>query len=467
MAAAAGSPFETAPLILRRARALACSSSAAAALLREGIEATSAKLRVLPRGSRVRRLEAAEDARGKRRLRVAADGADGWLSEALVEAEPAADDGWPEVAAAPPWAPGDSLAPFLTTPVAFLDEALADVAGVGPADVVVDLGCGDGRIRSGPGATARRCGGVELDGALVDVARANVAARRLADVVDIVHGDLAADDDPQVAALLEAATLLTVFLLPEAEPAVEPIVRRHVARGGRALFLGWLPRGYERLPRILQTSLDPVPTVAAGDVEIGSIADAGRVGSITRFNDVIEQIVEDAIDADGRITDETMVEFGLAFQRSRRPEWVSFYIDYDALKRLLATAPWEFLAKLVQDIETCALHSLEEAGRIAALLRASRAEAGLEALLRLVAFVELNLVAVRKILKKHDKTFEPCTRAVARTAHMRLLESFERQWPALLRTGLIRGAPPRLAAECSRAVERCSAARACGVRWRR
>ncbi|KAK7253868.1 hypothetical protein SO694_00002839 [Aureococcus anophagefferens] len=59
------------------------------ALLREGIEATSAKLRVLPRGSRVRRLEAAEDARGKRRLRVAADGADGWLSEALVEAEPA------------------------------------------------------------------------------------------------------------------------------------------------------------------------------------------------------------------------------------------------------------------------------------------------------------------------------------------------------------------------------------------
>ncbi|KAK7253860.1 major facilitator protein [Aureococcus anophagefferens] len=105
-----------------------------------------------------------------------------------------------------------------------------------------------------------------------------------------------------------------------------------------------------------------------------------------------------------------MVEFGLAFQRSRRPEWVSFYIDYDALKRLLATAPWEFLAKLVQDIETCALHSLEEAGRIAALLRASRAEAGLEALLRLVAFVELNLVAVRKILKKHDKTFEPCTR---------------------------------------------------------
>ena len=160
-----------------------------------------------------------------------------------------------------------------------------------------------------------------------------------------------------------------------------------------------------------------------------------------------------------------MVEFGLAFQRSRRPEWVRFYVDYDALKRLLATAPWEFLAKLVQDIETCALHSLEEAGRIATLLHTSQAEAGLEALLRLVAFVELNLVAVRKILKKHDKTFEPCTRAVARTAHMRLLESFERQWPALLRTGMVRGAPPQLAAECSRAVERCSAARA-GLRVR-
>ena len=45
-----------------------------------------------------------------------------------------------------------------------------------------------------------------------------------------------------------------------------------------------------------------------------------------------------------------MVEFGLAFRRSRRPEWVSFYIDYDALKRLLATAPWEFLAKLVRAV---------------------------------------------------------------------------------------------------------------------
>ena len=83
----------------------------------------------------------------------------------------------------------------------------------------------------------------------LQLARASLATsercRQLGCVVDIVHGDLAADDDPKVAALLEAATLLTVFLLPEAEPAVEPIVRRHVARGGRALFLGWLPRGYE------------------------------------------------------------------------------------------------------------------------------------------------------------------------------------------------------------------------------
>ena len=45
----------------------------------------------------------------------------------------------------PTWVEGDSLAPYLGTPAAFLDGALG-LAGVGPGDVVCDVGCGDGRL---------------------------------------------------------------------------------------------------------------------------------------------------------------------------------------------------------------------------------------------------------------------------------------------------------------------------------
>ena len=251
------------------------------ALLREGIEATSAKLRVLPRGSRVRRLEAAEDARGKRRLRVAADGADGWLSEALVEAERVAELDWPEVAEAPPWAPGDSLAPFLTTPVAFLDEALADVAGVGPADVVVDLGCGDGRIPVWAGRHgARRCGGVETSLDPVPTVAAGDVVRAVSVIVEArADSRIRADLRPRlVDELLPARSPVRVelFIFSFSED-------RHVIRVARVQELPLPEKVVALLLRGLEGRGD-VPAHRHVQQEIGSIADAGGVGSITRFN---------------------------------------------------------------------------------------------------------------------------------------------------------------------------------------
>lgn len=94
---------------------------------------------------------------------------------------------------------------FLPT-AAELVPLLLDFAGVTRHDVVLDAGCGDGRVVL---EAARRYGcrarGVELDPTLADEARAGVAAAGLADLVTIEEGDVAA-------AALAGVTVVFAFL---------------------------------------------------------------------------------------------------------------------------------------------------------------------------------------------------------------------------------------------------------------
>src|SRR5262245_24496479 len=68
------------------------------------------------------------------------------------------------------------LAPYVPTPQDVVDRMLA-LAGVGKNDVVLDLGCGDGRI---PITAAKRFGargiGVDIDPQRIKEANANAAA---------------------------------------------------------------------------------------------------------------------------------------------------------------------------------------------------------------------------------------------------------------------------------------------------
>jgi cyclopropane fatty-acyl-phospholipid synthase-like methyltransferase len=86
--------------------------------------------------------------------------------------------------AAFPAAQTDSLAPFVPTPMEIVDRML-QLAGVGPDDVVYDLGSGDGRIVI---QAARQLGargvGVDIDAALVERARANARAAGVEDRVE-------------------------------------------------------------------------------------------------------------------------------------------------------------------------------------------------------------------------------------------------------------------------------------------
>jgi SAM-dependent methyltransferase len=97
---------------------------------------------------------------------------------------------------------------YLPTPAPVVAEMLR-LARVSPADLVFDLGSGDGRI---PIAAARDFGargvGIELDARLVALAQCNAREAGVADRVDFRQEDLFGTD-------LREATVVTLFRLPE------------------------------------------------------------------------------------------------------------------------------------------------------------------------------------------------------------------------------------------------------------
>ena len=96
----------------------------------------------------------------------------------------------------------------LPTPAPVVAQMLR-LARVSPADLVYDLGSGDGRI---PIAAARDFGargvGIELDARLIALARCNAHDAGVADRVDFREENLLGTD-------LREATVVTLFLFPE------------------------------------------------------------------------------------------------------------------------------------------------------------------------------------------------------------------------------------------------------------
>ena len=97
---------------------------------------------------------------------------------------------------------------FLPTPQNVVD-AMLTLAHVTPADVVFDLGSGDGRI---PITAATKFGargvGIEIDASLVRLARENAARAGVSDRVTFIEGDLFQAD-------LSSATVVAFFCCPQ------------------------------------------------------------------------------------------------------------------------------------------------------------------------------------------------------------------------------------------------------------
>ena len=104
---------------------------------------------------------------------------------------------------------------------------MLELAHVTAADVVYDLGSGDGRI---PITAAQRYGargvGIEIDSTLVRESNSRLAQSGVADRVRFVNQDLFETD-------LSEATVVTVFLLPRVLDRLLPKLRKELKPGTR------------------------------------------------------------------------------------------------------------------------------------------------------------------------------------------------------------------------------------------
>ena len=125
-------------------------------------------------------------------------------------------------------APADSqsLAPYVPTPQDVVDRMLA-LAGVGPSDVVYDLGCGDGRIVI---TAAKKFGargvGVDIDPDRIKESEANAKAAGVEGQVSFKLQDaLAVDVSP--------ATVVTLYLLSSSNAKLRPMLTKQLRPGAR------------------------------------------------------------------------------------------------------------------------------------------------------------------------------------------------------------------------------------------
>jgi amino acid adenylation domain-containing protein len=123
---------------------------------------------------------------------------------------------------------GGDLGPFLGTRTSMVEPVLRQ-ADIGPDDVLLDIGCGDGRVLiEAVGAYGCRARGVERDPTLAEIARARVDAAGMSDRIEIECGDAADVDFVEV-------TVAFAFLPAEAASNLLPRLLGELATGARVL----------------------------------------------------------------------------------------------------------------------------------------------------------------------------------------------------------------------------------------
>jgi len=122
--------------------------------------------------------------------------------------------------------------PYVRTAQVVVDKMLS-IAGVRGSDFLIDLGSGDGRIVL---TAAKRYGtrglGVDLDTALVEQARASARKAGVADRVAFEKRDIFETD-------LRAATVVTMYLLPEYNLILRPKLLAELRPGARIVSHDW------------------------------------------------------------------------------------------------------------------------------------------------------------------------------------------------------------------------------------
>ncbi|MBA2356262.1 MAG: 50S ribosomal protein L11 methyltransferase [Acidobacteria bacterium] len=105
-------------------------------------------------------------------------------------------------------------------------EAMLKAAKVTPADVVYDLGCGDGRIVVAAAKLGARAVGIDIDPLRVKEANDNIQKNAVAAKAEIRQGDLFEAD-------IREATVVTLYLLPSLNVKLKPRLMEQLRPGTR------------------------------------------------------------------------------------------------------------------------------------------------------------------------------------------------------------------------------------------
>lgn len=112
-------------------------------------------------------------------------------------------------------------------------EKMLELAKVGKDDLLYDLGSGDGRIVI---TAAKKYGargvGIDLDPQRVEEARANARKAGVEDKVRFIVGDLFEAD-------FSEATVVTLFLFPDVNLRLRPVLWRQLKPGTRVVSYIW------------------------------------------------------------------------------------------------------------------------------------------------------------------------------------------------------------------------------------
>ena len=150
----------------------------------------------------------------------------------------------------------EAVAPYAAT-LTIVVDAMLKLADVGPADFVVDLGSGDGRIviAAATKYNARRGLGVDIEPRLVKFANDSAAQAGVADRVAFREEDLYKTD-------VSEATVVTVYLWPRAMPPLERKLLAELKPGARVVVQDY-PFPNWRAERVVELKT-PDKVTAAG-----------------------------------------------------------------------------------------------------------------------------------------------------------------------------------------------------------
>lgn len=127
---------------------------------------------------------------------------------------------------------GADEVPYIQTPTNVVDAMLA-IAEVGPQDYVIDLGSGDGRIVIAAAKRYQARGlGIDLDDWLIAESRVSAAREGVSSKVEFLHQDIFLAD-------FRAATVLTMYLLPEVNLKLRPRILFELTPGTRVVSHDW------------------------------------------------------------------------------------------------------------------------------------------------------------------------------------------------------------------------------------